>query len=389
MKRFDVAIAGGGLIGSSAALALANSGRQVALIEAAAPSKPDPAVFDLRVSAISPHSQAFLQSLDLWERLPQDRVCYYDQMKVWHDRGDAMVAFDAAELARQQLGAIVENIQILTVLAEACEQHQRVTLFQPTRVDAIVQNDSENLVVSLDSGDLVEADLLLVAEGRASSTREMAGFESSVKSYEQTALVTNVSTELPHEHTAWQRFLQTGPLAFLPLANGDCSIVWSCDNEKAGVLLSLSDEAFCEALGEAFEYRLGEVISTSKRASFPLSTHHCEQWVRQRVVLVGDAAHSVHPLAGQGVNLGFSDVECLVNLLAGAENISDPQVLRRYERRRKSDTWIAANSFSALKEFYGSNTALVGRFRDFGMRLVGDSAPLKRMLISRALENMV
>ncbi len=389
MKHFDVAIAGGGLIGSTAALALANSGKRVALIETAAPAKPDPEKYDLRVSAISPHSQAFLHSLDLWDRLPRDRVCYYDQMKVWHDRGEALVAFDAAELARDQLGAIVENVQILNVLTGTCEQHDDITLVQPARVDAIVQNDSGGIVVSLDNGDLVEAELLLIAEGRGSTTRDLAGFEISMKNYEQTALVANVSTELPHENTAWQRFLETGPLAYLPLANGGCSIVWSCDNDKAKMLLAASDEVFCEALGEAFEYRLGEVTSTSQRVSFPLSTHQCEEWVRHRVVLIGDAAHSVHPLAGQGVNLGFSDVECLVSLLADAESISDSRVLRRYERRRKSDTWIAANSFTALKEFYGNNNALVGQFRNFGMQLVAGSAPLKRMLISRALENMV
>ena len=389
MKRFDVIVAGGGLIGSTATLALANAGYQVALIEASPPPQPDASVYDLRVSAISPHSQVFLESLGLWSRLPADRVCYYDQMKVWHDQGEALVAFDAAGLARDQLGAIVENVQLLAVLAQACEQQANVTCYQPTRVDDIVQNNAEAAVVSLDTGDLVEAKLLLVAEGRNSSTREKAGFDIHLKSYDQTALVANVSTELAHGFTAWQRFLETGPLAFLPLANGDCSIVWSCDNDRAETLKSLSDEGFCEALGEAFEYRLGSVLSSSPRASFPLATHHCDEWVRQRVVLLGDAAHSVHPLAGQGVNLGFSDVECLVELLAAAKDIADPLVLRRYERRRKSDTWIAANSFTALKEFYGSKNALLGRFRNLGMALVENNAPLKRVLISRALENMV
>ena len=197
-----------------------------------------------------------------------------------------------------------------------------------------------------ESGQRIEAGLLIAADGRHSPTRALAGIEIRSGGYRQSAIVANVDTTVAHRHTAWQRFLSTGPLAFLPLANGQSSIVWSCDDALAERVLGLDERAFCDALGEAFEYRLGDVEASSERRSFPLGWHHCERWLQGRVLLIGDAAHSVHPLAGQGVNLGFSDVELCANLIGECRDVIPLGRLRRYERQRNSETRSAGSSAS-------------------------------------------
>jgi 2-octaprenylphenol hydroxylase len=230
--------------------------------------------------------------------------------------------------------------------------------------------------------------LLIAADGRHSPTRALAGIDAQVGQYQQTAIVANVETEFPHRYTAWQRFLSTGPLAFLPLANGQSSIVWSCDNELATQLAGAGDDEFCDALGKAFECRLGRINACSNRLSFPLTWHHCEHWVKDRVMLIGDAAHSVHPLAGQGVNLGFSDVEIFAAMVGDQSNSIPQKQLRRYERQRKSETWLAGNSFSALKWIYGQDQKWISQLRNLGMRAVDDTPWVKRALLKKAIRNL-
>ena len=240
----------------------------------------------------------------------------------------------------------------------------------------------------------LSADLLIAADGRGSNTRALTDIEVMSGSYDQIAIVANVTTELPHQLTAWQKFLSTGPLAFLPLANGDSSIVWSCDTELGQAMMSLDDEAFCAALGEAFDGRLGQVTGIGKRQSFPLGWHSCKQWLSHRVLLIGDAAHGVHPLAGQGVNLGFSDVALLMQLIGDLEipwhkNSGHKKKLRQFERQRKSETALATHLFSGLKLVYGADNPLQNKLRDFGMQLVQSNSSMKRHLMRQAIRNMV
>jgi len=240
----------------------------------------------------------------------------------------------------------------------------------------------------LESGADLGADLLLVADGRNSSTRDLAGLKAFNGNYAQTAIVANVETEIPHRFTAWQRFLTTGPLAMLPLANGQSSIVWSCDTELADKLIAMDDDLFCNALSHAFDYKLGEVKSIGKRLSFPLGWHSCQQWLCDRILLIGDAAHGVHPLAGQGLNLGFSDVELLTHQVGGLDKPWHKARLRQFERQRKSETAVATHLFSGLKWIYGTDNGGISQIRNLGMHIVQANPWCRRMLMRQAIRNM-
>ena len=390
-RQFDVIVAGAGMVGSCAALALAARGMCVGLIEAAPPLAPDnepKRPYDLRVSAISPRSRHLLQQLGIWQRLDAERICYYEQMHIWHQHGAASVSFDAVDLARDNLGAIVENRLIQQTLHQACDAERGIEWFRPDRIETLLENTDRGVEIRLESGRCIDAGLLIAADGRHSPTRALAGIDIQSGSYRQSAIVANVDTAVAHRHTAWQRFLSTGPLAFLPLANGQSSIVWSCDDELAEQLSSVDNDAFCEALGEAFEYRLGEVTGAAQRRSFPLGWHSCERWLLGRVLLMGDAAHSVHPLAGQGVNLGFSDVDLCAHTIGACRDMIPQQLLRRYERQRKSETWFAANSFSALKWVYGLEQGGIPKLRNLGMHLIDSTPWLKRAMVGKAVQNI-
>jgi len=340
------------------------------------------------VSAISPRSRAILERLGIWRQLDAARVCNYEKMHIWHQHGTASVSFDAVELARGDLGSIVENRQLQQTLQRSCEREAGIEWCMPDRIAEFADNRADGVELRLESGTRIAAALLIAADGRLSPTRRLAGIEAQQGRYRQTAIVANVDTELAHGETAWQRFLATGPLAFLPLANGQSSIVWSCDDAVAKPLLAADERAFCDALGEAFEYRLGRVEACGERASFALGWHYCERWLERRVLLIGDAAHSVHPLAGQGVNLGFSDVDLLSRLLRSRADLAGQGALRRYERRRKSETRVATASFSGLKWLYGSEQPIVSGARDLGMRAVDALPWLKRGLMQKAIENL-
>ncbi len=387
---YDLVVVGAGMVGASAALAFARRGYRVALIERESidvMTCPEGDEIDLRVSAISPASQQLLSELGVWSEIHRLRSCDYHDMHVWHQNGNAQMHFSAQQLAASHLGTIVENRLIVALLLRHIRYLKNVTLYQGCMVEGIEQlPDAVSVVTS--KGSNIRAELLIAADGRQSSVRSLLDLPLVAGDYHQSAIVANVETELPHQHTAWQRFLTTGPLAFLPLWDGQCSIVWSADSDYAETLMALPDIEFKQVLESAFDSRLGAIRRCGQRAMFPLNWHQARQWLKQRVLLIGDAAHGVHPLAGQGVNLGFSDVRLLTDLCQAGESLYQPRVLRRFERQRKAETVSATHLFTLLKYLYGQQNQAVGLMRDLGMTIVNKSSAINRMIVKNALNNM-
>jgi 2-polyprenylphenol 6-hydroxylase len=387
---YDLIIVGAGMVGASAALAFARKGYRVAVLEREnldAITMPAGADIDLRVSAISPASQQLLSELGVWSEIHRQRCCDYRHMCVWQENGHAKMHFSAQQLATSHLGSIVENRSLVTLLLEQLGYLKNVDIMQLSHIEQLEQS-AQSVSVTTSTGQRIEAELLIAADGRQSSIRTLMKMPLAGGSYHQNAIVANVQTELAHQYTAWQRFLHSGPLAFLPLWDGRCSIVWSVDSEQAQSLMAMPQEDFIEALEQAFESTLGRITSCTERAAFALNWHSAEQWLQGRVLLIGDAAHGVHPLAGQGVNLGFADVSVLVDLFNAGESLYQPKRLRQFERRRKAETVTATHLFSALKSIYGRKHPIIALLRDLGMNVVDKSTLVNRMVTQRALNNL-
>ncbi|HEX2669136.1 MAG TPA: UbiH/UbiF/VisC/COQ6 family ubiquinone biosynthesis hydroxylase [Gammaproteobacteria bacterium] len=385
----DVAIVGGGVVGAALACALADAGFSLALIDAQSPAPYDPkGEVDLRVFALSAASRRILTALGAWEAVAAARVSPYRQMQVWDAGGKGSIHFDCADLGEPELGYIVENSLLQHALWARLQQHPAVKLLHPARAEALKLEDA-GATLDLDHGRRLRARLVVAADGAASATRALAGIEVENEPYGQRAVVAHVSTERAHQDTAWQRFLPTGPLAFLPLADGRCSIVWSADEAEAARLLALDDAGFCAALTQASESRLGAVTAATRRVAFPLQRLHAREYVRERFALAGDAAHALHPLAGQGVNLGLLDAAALAQVLTDAErkgrDIGDLGVLRRYERWRKGDNLAMIFALDGFKRLFSSDIAGIATLRNAGLRAVDRFTPLKHAFVRRAM----
>lgn len=385
----DVAVVGGGMVGAATALALARAGFATALIEARAPSPWSlQDEVDLRVVGLAPSSIALLDDLGVWASIRDSRAGPYAHMHVWDAATGATIHFDAADDGRDLLGYIVENNLVQWTLWQALEE-AGVRRLCPAQVSGYeVLEDRVQLALTGADMDVLSARLLVAADGAASPLRSMAGIETEGRDYAQRGVVAHVRTERPHEGTAWQRFQETGPLALLPLADGRSSIVWSLPEAEAQRVLSLDDQAFCDALGVASDFRLGRIVASTKRAAFPLRLQLAGSYQAERLVLLGDAAHTVHPLAGQGVNLGLRDVvELRDTLVAAREAGSDmaaAHVLRRYARRRRSADTFDALSFDALARIYAWQSPALVAARGLGVRLVNKLSPIKRRLAGHA-----
>jgi len=386
--RFQVAIVGAGMVGSTLACALASRGFRVALVEAGLPVPESqwPA-FDMRVSAITRASERIFRSLDVWEGMSARRVSPYREMHVWDAGGLGAIHFDSADIGEPTLGHIVENRVTVAALEARLAGLEGVTWRRPARIVGMARGDGETRL-ELDDGGLT-AELVVGADGVRSRVRELAGIAVAGADYGQQALVATVRTEKPHRETAWQRFLPGGPLAFLPLLDGYSSIVWSAPPGQVQTLLSQDDEAFCLSLTEAFEARLGAVEWVGPRAAFPLRHQHAENYVQPGLALVGDAAHAIHPLAGQGVNLGLLDAASLAEVLAAARDqgrgAGERRVLRRYERWRKGHNLATEAIMGGFKRLFGSQAPLVPTVRGLGLKLTDAAVPAKRIIMRRAM----
>jgi 2-octaprenyl-3-methyl-6-methoxy-1,4-benzoquinol hydroxylase/2-octaprenylphenol hydroxylase len=307
-------------------------------------------------------------------------------MHVWDEATGSAIDFDAGDRGHKALGWIVENSLVQRELFQRLPG-AGVTVRSPATVSAW-HADAERSTLTLDDGSTLHARVVVAADGGASPLRGMAGIDVRERNYHQRAVVAHVSHERPHQATAWQRFLRGGPLALLPLADGRSSIVWSLPEAEAERVLSLDDAAFMHELGVASDFRLGPIMATSKRAAFPLRMQLATSYQAARFVLLGDAAHTVHPLAGQGVNIGFRDVTELRDTLRDARlrgaDVGAAHVLRRYARRRRSADQIDALSFDALSRIYAAQSPPVVAARALGVAAVNAIAPLKNLLIAHA-----
>jgi 2-polyprenylphenol 6-hydroxylase len=288
-------------------------------------------------------------------------------------------------LGLPELGHIVENSLIQHAAWQALDT---VSVYCPASLVSLEALESGYRLM-LDGQDPIEARLVVVADGAESRVRNLVGIGTTGWTYGQRGIVCNVRTQKPHQLTAWQRFLPTGPLAFLPLADGRCSIVWSCELDAAGELMKLEDAAYRERLAEAFGNELGDIIETSPRAAFPLRMLHADTYVKSGLALVGDAAHVVHPLAGQGVNLGLLDVAVLVDVLSAGRqderDIGELRLLQRYERARRADNLAMTAATDGLKRLFGSRNPLLKFVRNHGLGVVNATTPLKNLLIRHAM----
>jgi 2-octaprenyl-3-methyl-6-methoxy-1,4-benzoquinol hydroxylase len=385
----DVAVSGGGVVGAACALALARAGLEVALVEGTSPSPWQRERPDLRVYAFAADNAALLQDLGIWNSVRDARAHPYRRMRVWDAAGGGELAFDADAFGRSELGWIVEHGLLLDRLW-AVLPGAGVRVHCPARVAALEQADAgtDGVRLQLDDGTRLQARIAIAADGAQSTLRALAGLEVDRHDYAQRGVVAYVATERPHEDTAWQRFLPGGPLAFLPCADGSSSIVWTLPDADAGRMLALDDDAFGRALTQAFDARLGAVRAMSPRAAFPLRRQLVRDYVAGRVLVLGDAAHVVHPLAGQGVNLGLRDVAALRDGILAAQRArrdwDAPSLLSRWARARKSENVLAAHAFDGINRLYGSDGMAATLLRGPLLGLASRLPPVAQRLWRRA-----
>jgi len=402
----DIMIVGGGMVGSALALGLAQQGWHVVLVEASpmaklqAPAQPATDIddFEPRVSAISMASQRLLEGLGAWAEVAAGRHCPYQMMTVWDAEGTGRIEFDAAEMRAEALGTIVENRHIVRALFNALEASP-ATIISGAKVAGWLANGlngegGDAPGIRLEDGQQLRARLVVAADGAQSRLRQLVGLPTREWDYDQQAIVATVRSKQLHQYTARQSFSRTGPLAFLPLQadNGDenfCSIVWSQDTLEARRLMALDDAAFNAELERAIELPVDSIEAISRRFAFPLRQRHAMDYTAPGFALVGDAAHSIHPLAGQGANLGYGDVAVLLEELKRARklglNPGDALVLGRYQRRRKSENLTMMAAMEGLKQLFGRDELPLRWLRNQGMNWLNQLAPLKNRLAAEAM----
>ena len=391
-----VLVAGGGVVGLAAALLLKRTltAAEVMVIDAGA--SPEFAADDdvgLRVSAISLGSIALLETVGVWSSVLEQRAGPYRAMRVWDaqsgaDGADAL-RFDAADFALPELGFIVENELLRALLRERCEDAGVVLRFECPIAGIGPAGSGNGYIVELASGEEHAPDLLVGADGGGSLVRREAGIASKAWRYPQSALVTHVRSEREHQETAWQRFLANGPLALLPLEDGRCSVVWSDENERVATALKASPEELGSLITAASDSVLGRLEIAAPAVAFPLKAQHAVRYTAAGLALVGDAAHSIHPLAGQGVNLGLADVgalnDAVKTAVARGEYFGDAPTLRAYERARRGPNAAMLYFTDMLNRLFSADAAPLVGLRRHGMRLFNRSGPLRRHAVQVAL----
>ena len=392
MSQYDITIVGGGMVGATlaCAIAAADSDLNLAIIDTAAPMK-QPGLkdnFDLRVSAITRASENIFRNIGVWQAMTDLRISPYRDMHVWDAKGNGVVHFDSADIAEPTLGHIIENRVMQYALQQRLKDFTNVTVMAPARCKKLIENEQQ-VVLLLDDDEVITSSLVVGADGGRSWVRQQANIMVRGWDYDQAALVAYVKTEKPHQETAWQRFMPTGPLAFLPLQDGFSSIVWSTSPEQAQQLKDMDEAEFKTALQVASDNVLGEIASCSERAIFPLRFFVVDHYIKPNLALVGDAAHTIHPLAGQGVNLGLADAAALAQTIIDAgkagKAVNAMSVLRQYERWRKADNLAMMVAMDGFKNIFGSELGIVKEVRNTGMNVVNALPVVKNTIIKQAM----
>ena len=391
VKHYDIIIIGAGMVGATLACGLAEEAENfsIAVIDANAPDLDwDSDGYDMRVSAITRASQTLFKNIGVWDSITNQRVNPYRDMFVWDAGGKGEIHFDSADMGEADLGHIIENRIIVKALRQRIAELSQIELFCPAQLESIEFDKDKTHLILKDKTQL-SGSLVVGADGTRSWLRQQADIAIKGWDFDQAALVTTVKTEKYHQDTAWQRFLSTGPLAFLPLSDGYSSIVWSTSPDEAKRLSGISESEFALELEQAFASKLGKIKSVAGRAVFPLRLFETLHYVKPRLALVGDAAHTIHPLAGQGVNLGLADVASLISVITDALNdkkdIGDLKVLRRYERWRRADNRSMLVAMDGLKRLFGSELSAVKGLRSLGLNITDKITPLKNLLMRQAM----
>ncbi|GAB3486023.1 UbiH/UbiF/VisC/COQ6 family ubiquinone biosynthesis hydroxylase [Marinomonas epiphytica] len=392
-KSYDVIIVGAGMVGSLSAILLAQSSLRVALIDKHNGQYllSTPPAYDARVSAISSQSKALLKKANVWQKLSAERIESYQNIVVWDGLGTGHIDFSAGTGSLSELGDLVENAVLSHQLMVQIQAHQNIDLYLQNGL-ADYELDEAGVRLELDSGERISGQTLVGADGAMSQLRQDNHFKTVEWDYGHTAIAATIEIDQSHQKTAWQSFGEEGVLAFLPLPEVDgrhfVSIVWCVHPDEAKGLADLDDEAFCRRLHYAINRRFGVVGITRQRQTIPLRQRHAKEYVKAGIALVGDAAHTIHPLAGQGANLGFADVKALVEVLSKAhkrgEKLGHLSVLRRYQRARMLDNVAMAAGMESFKRLFSTQQPLVVQARNIGMRLVHKQNALKRRIIAKA-----
>jgi 2-polyprenylphenol 6-hydroxylase len=388
-RQYDLIIIGGGMVGATLARALSASRLRIALVEPSPQLAPSDHKFDLRVSAITRASQRIFEALGVWQGMLAQRVSPFREMHVWEELGKEM-HFDSADLGEPCLGHIIENSVITASLYDGLEQQANLDCLFGRHCRQL-EGRAGAWRLQLDDASELSAALLVGADGSRSWLRQQVGITVRGWDYDHAAVVTYVKTEKSHQETAWQRFVNQGPLAFLPLTEGYSSIVWSTQPDNARRLCELEKAAFAEELSVAFAARLGQVIEVGPRAMYPLRFLLADNYVQAGIALVGDAAHTMHPLAGQGVNLGLLDAAALAEVLHDASkarrDIASHQTLRRYERWRRSENLSMLVMVDQIQRLFGNDQPVLRWLRDTGMDILGQLPLVRDEIIEHAMGN--
>jgi 2-octaprenyl-3-methyl-6-methoxy-1,4-benzoquinol hydroxylase len=387
---YDVVIVGGGMVGGTLACALGNTSLKVAVIENQLPTPFESSQeHDLRVSALSIASENILKSIGSWQGIVDRRSCPYRRMKVWEASEEhAATLFDSLNLQYDHLGHIVENRIIQLALIDQMKALDNVELITPAKTKRIDYSPGSS-IIELDDGRQLVARLIVAADGGESRVRQTVGIGVQKWDYEQQALVASVTTAYSQQDITWQQFTPTGPLAFLPLSGQRASLVWYNTPAEVKRLMSCSDEQFMAEIVDEFPEALGSIDSLLSRGSFPLRRQHAQQYMKEGVALVGDAAHMIHPLAGQGVNIGLLDAAALAEVLISAvekgEDISSLAVLSEYEKHRRRHNFVMMQAMDLFYRVFSNDVLPLKILRNVGLGVAGKAFPLKRKVMAFAM----